>query len=87
MGVRAVMAALPSLINERMNQEIYRIYITDSLQAIAGNTQKYAGGTSLKKRYADIITPKKQDKRTGAEIAADVIKRAGLKVVSKTESI
>lgn len=81
------MAALPSLLKERMHQEIYQIYLTDCLQAIAGNTQKYAGGTALKKRYADIIAPKKKDNRTGAQIAADVIKRAGLKVVSKHESI
>lgn len=41
----------------------------------------------MTQRWADVITPKKQDARTGAEIAADVIKKAGLKVVSKTEFV
>lgn len=37
----------------------------------------------LQVRFADLIEPKKQiEQKTGDEIAADVIKRAGLKVVS-----
>lgn len=50
------------------------------------NTAKYTGGEYVKTRYADIIDRKPQDTRTGTEIAADVIKRAGL-VVKKVESI
>lgn len=41
----------------------------------------------MMQRWTDVITPKKQDARTGAEIASDVIKKAGLKVVSKAESV
>ena len=41
----------------------------------------------MMQRWEEIITPKKQDTRTGAEIAADVIKKSGLKVVSKAESV
>lgn len=37
----------------------------------------------MKARYYDLITPQKQDTRTGDEIVADIIKRAGL--VVKTE--
>lgn len=40
----------------------------------------------MMQRWVDVITPKKQDTRTGAEIAADVIKKAGLKVVGKVET-
>lgn len=35
----------------------------------------------MNSRYADIISQKTKDDRTGAEIAADVIKRAGLEVI------
>lgn len=49
----------------------YRIFVTDSLQLIPQN--KY-----LTTRYKDSIKTKKKDNRTGDEIAADVIKRAGL---------
>ena len=31
--------------------------------------------------YTDLIYPKKKDDRTGNEIAADVIRNAGIKVV------
>ncbi len=49
------------------------------------NTAKQVGGRHLKKRYIDIIDGKKDDGKTCEEIAADVIKRAGLAV--KNESI
>lgn len=39
------------------------------------------GGVHMKMSFEDWIKPKKQDNRTGEEIAADVIKKAGLKVV------
>lgn len=51
----------------------YRIYVSDSLYYL--NTDK-----KLVKRYIDIIKPYPQDKRTGDEIAIDVITKLGLKV-------
>lgn len=75
--MRAVLAALPSLIIERYHDDIYRAYITDALQAITSNTSMYAGGQAIQQRYYDIIN-RKQDKRSGDEIAADIIKKAGL---------
>ena len=44
--------------------------MTDSLKAIIGANS----------RYVDWITRKPAETRTGAEIAADVIKKAGLKI-------
>ena len=38
-------------------------------------------------RWYDAIQPKKRETRTGEQIVADVIKKAGLKVVSKAESV
>lgn len=64
----------------------YRIYVTDALKVIGENTAKFASGTYLTKRYADVISAKKLDTRTGEEIVADIIKKAGL-VVKKSESI
>lgn len=68
---------------ERQKQEAYRVYITDALRAISENTAKYAGGKYIQARYADMIKPKPKDIRSGNEIAADVIKKAGLKLVKK----
>lgn len=64
-----------------MKDDAYRVYVTDALKVIGENTAKYAGGNYLSARYTDIAYPKPQDNRTGKEIAADVIKRAGLVVV------
>ena len=47
---------------------------------IGKNTANFAGGTFMQHRYADIIGGAKQDDRTGEEIAADIIRRAGLEV-------
>lgn len=47
---------------------------------ISENTQRFAGGKAMAKPYAEIAyaAPRREDKRTGDEIAADVIRRAGL---------
>ena len=72
-----------SKVNQQAKDTAYRVYVTDSLKLIAENTANFAKGQYMKARYYDIITPKKQDTRTGDEIVEDIIKRAGL--VVKTE--
>lgn len=65
---------------EQAEDTAYRVYVTDSLKLIVENTARYAGGQTLTKRFIDVLHPQKQDSRTGAEIAADVIQKAGLVV-------
>ena len=60
-------------IEENYRDEAYRIYVTRSLQLAPR-------GESLVASYNDIINPKKQDTRTGDEIARDIISRAGLRL-------
>ena len=64
----------------------YRIYVTDCLRMMTENTARFAKGTYVKKRYADFFRESPADNRTGEQIAADVIKKAGL-VVIRNESI
>ena len=59
----------------------YRIYVTDCLRIISENTAKMGGGSYITAKFADIINPKPVDKRTGEEIAADIIKQAGIEVI------
>lgn len=59
----------------------YRIYVTDCLRIISENTAKMCGGSYITAKLADIINPKLVDDRTGEEIAADIIKRAGIEVI------
>ena len=59
----------------------YRIYVTDCLRIASENTAKMVGGSYITAKFADIINPKPVDNRTGEEIAANIIKRAGIEVV------
>ena len=59
----------------------YRIYVADCLRIISENTAKVGGGSYITAKFADIINPKPEDNRTGEEIAADIIKVAGIEVI------
>lgn len=54
----------------------YRVYVTDALKIAAANTQQFAGGQAMAERWAEGLKPR--DTRSGDEIAADIIRRAGL---------
>ncbi len=56
---------------------LYKNYIADGLKLLTENT-----GRRLSQRYADVLAQmhKPKDNRSGAEIAAEVIKRSGLVV-------
>lgn len=49
---------------------------------IAENTANAHGGKYPVKKLQDILNPPPPDDRTGEEIAADIIKKSGLKVVN-----
>lgn len=59
----------------------YRIYVADCLRIISENTAKVCGGSYITAKLYDIINPKPVEKRTGEEIAADIIKLAGIEVI------
>jgi hypothetical protein len=59
----------------------YRFYVSDTLQIIAKNGAKQSGGDYFDKRYCDIVSTPKVNTRNAAEMVADVISRAGIKVI------
>ena len=67
--------------NQHQRDLVYRIYVTNCLRIMTENTAKQVGGNYMTAEYTDLIHPKKKDNRTGNEIAADVIRNAGIKVV------
>lgn len=92
MGVRAILAALPILLKERMECKAYQCYIADAISAVAYNTtirvipgveETVKIGKYQEKRWIDIVNNTPEDTKTGGEIVAEVIKNAGLKVVRK----
>lgn len=62
---------------ENQQSKAYRVYVTDALQIVAENTERSAGGKHLERRYIDVITPKKEDTRTGEEIREHMKKVLG----------
>ena len=71
-----------SLFQKEQVDKAEKIYFAECLRIITENTAKMCGGSYMKAKCADIINPKPVDNRTGEEIAADIIKRAGIEVIS-----
>ena len=67
--------------NHHQRDLAYRIYVSDCLRIISENTAKMCGGSYITAKFADIINQKPVDNRTGEEISADIIKRAGIEVI------
>ena len=68
-------------------EEAYRDYISDCLQMLTENTARASiGGQYMRDKMRNLLNHAPVDNRTGDEIAADVIKRAGLEV-TKSGSI
>ena len=70
-----------SLFQKEQEDKAVRIYYAECLRVITENTAKMGGGSYISAKLADIINPKPVDNRTGEEIAADIIKRAGIEVI------
>lgn len=68
MSARALLSALPVLLNKQDQEQKYRTYVTDALKTITENTSKYAGGNYMKIRYYDIENPRPAETRSGKEI-------------------
>ena len=67
--------------NQHQRDLAYRIYVADCLRMATENTAKMSQGAYTAARFYDIINPKPVDNRSGNEIAADTIKRAGIEVI------
>ena len=72
------MRYVSSRIDKKINDDIYRIYITNALKILTSNSARFAGGSELVKSYSEIIMPKNADdeaeqERESEEQAQDVI--------------
>ncbi len=61
-------------------QTAYFVYMSEAAKILTENTTRQSGGSKLTRSYHEIIGMGKRDERTGDEIAADIITRAGLVV-------
>ena len=83
MSAKAVITALPAIIKKQEREKALVEYVTEGIRMISRNTAICEGDGYLNISYEDLFKP--VDTRTGEEIAADVISRAGLK--AKNECI
>lgn len=74
----AVEHCVSALLKSKENERCI-IYMTDALYYI----MHMMNGKEVIPRYYDVLHPAKKDERTAEEIADDIIKRNGLKVVSE----
>ena len=70
-----------SLFQKEQEDKAIKIYYAECLRIITENTAKMCGGSYMKVKFSEIINPKPIDNRAGEEIAADIIKRAGIEVI------
>ena len=70
-----------SLFQKEQEDKAVRIYYAECLRIITENTAKMGGGSYITVKLDDILNPKQVENRTGEEIAADIIKRAGIEVI------
>lgn len=64
---------------QECKEKQYKAYVTDALKAIVENTARFGGGVVINERWYDIQNRKRvADNRTADQIAADIVKRAGL---------
>lgn len=70
-----------SLFKKEQEDKAVRIYYAECLRIITENTAKMGGGSYITVKLDDILNPKQVENRTGEEIAADIIKRAGIEVI------
>ena len=66
--------------NQHQRDLAYRIYVTDCLRMATENTAKMSQGSYTAVKFYDIINPKPKDERSGEEIVAEIINKAGLEV-------
>lgn len=69
-----------SLFRKEQEDKAVKIYYAECLRIITENTAKMGSGSYITAKLSDIINPNPVDNRTGEEIAADIIKRAGIEV-------
>lgn len=81
MTVRGILATISDIIKRQAEEEAFKIYTTECLRIITENTAKMVCGSCVSVSFADIIDPKPVDNRTGEEIVAEIVKKAGLEVV------
>ena len=71
-GIGYVIEHYIAFFKKEQEEKAYKCYVTDALRLITENTAKASGGSYLRARYAEIIEPQKEEKRTANEVIIDL---------------
>ena len=71
-GIGYVIEHYIAYFKKEQIEKTYQLYITDALKMIAENTAKQSGGSYITTRYADLIAPGVEEKRTANEVIVDL---------------
>ena len=71
-GIGYVIEHYIAFFRKEQHEKAYKCYVTDALRIITENTAKANGGRYLQARYAELIEPIKEEKRTANEIVLDL---------------
>ena len=83
-GIKTIKAFMRYAVARYQSQQrdlAYRIYVAECLRMVTENTAKISNGSYTVAKFEDILNPKQVENRTGEEIAADIIKLAGIEVI------
>lgn len=72
LGIGYVIEHYIAFFNRYQEEMSYKCYVTDCLRLITENTAKSVGGSYIKARYAEVIAPAKEEKRTADEVINDI---------------
>lgn len=73
-----------AVFQKKNEEKLFKAYVAESLRTIAAMTGRSAGMKVEMADYRELAGWTKTDDRTGDEIAADIIKRAGLRMSDGT---
>ena len=84
---RAVLSALPYVLESNTRREAAVVYLTDALMAVSGNTAMHENSRIMSRRFADIIDPQceVEETRTSEDVIAHM--KAKLQEVSEDRPV
>lgn len=85
MGSGYVIEHCISAFQHDMEEKQYRTYLTDTLRLIGENVAALSHGSYIANRWIDTKKKEQNEEKSADEIAADIIRRAGLKLKGGNE--
>lgn len=67
------------IVSFRKQQEemAWRVYVSDALKLVAENTERFAGGAHMSKRFFDFIKPQSSEQLTSSQVISNIRNKIG----------